>query len=165
MGEIAAIDEHGADEHAPEACGLGDPRQLFEREVHVLQREHGGGEEAARRGGAEVRDPVVIGAGESVGGIGVLDEMEALGEPSGIQKGLVDAHGVHVAEPGLRILSALVDRMNGGWVERAHVVPRHAGAPDGMTWNVPVPRVMDRPAIDLEVRPKAPLFPPQRALA
>ena len=79
--EIAVFDEHRPDEDRSDRL---DPRhtlQFLEREIHVLQRQYGGGEQPLRRHLAEIGDPVVVGACQRVGHVGIAHQEEAFGEP------------------------------------------------------------------------------------
>src|SRR5208283_5852601 len=60
MIQVAILDERGPDEGSAEALDLGDPMQLFESEIHVLQREHCRGKKPVGRRLAEIRDPIVV---------------------------------------------------------------------------------------------------------
>ena len=76
MREVAALDEHRPQEGSAKRRDAGDPSQLLHGEIHVLERHHRGGEETLWRRGAEIGDPVVVGARERVGNVGVADEVE-----------------------------------------------------------------------------------------
>ena len=142
-----------------------DAAQFFDRVVHVLQRHHRRGEEPVRRGLAEVGDPVVVGARQRIGHVGVFDQVESLGEPGRIEEGLVHAHRVHVAQARLRVGGALGHRMAMRRVEFADVVPRHPGPPDGVARDVRVHGVAEHLAVDLEIEAEFPVFAPQGGFA
>ena len=130
MREVVAFEEHWTDKSATKTRDFGDPAKLFDGVIHVLQRDHRSGKQAVRRGLAEVSDPVVVGAGERVGDVGVFDQVEALGEPGRVEEGLIDPHRIHVAQASLRVGRPSGHRMPMGGVELADLVPGHAGAPD-----------------------------------
>ena len=83
-----------------------DPLELLAGVRDVLQREPAGGEEAVGRGAAEVLRPVVVGAGERIRRVDVLDEGVVHHEHRRDDHHLVDAHEVHLFEACLRIVRA-----------------------------------------------------------
>src|SRR5258708_28523977 len=88
--------------------------------------------------------------------------MKAFGEPGRIEKGLINAHRVHILEPSLRIASPRAHRMSHARIEFTDIPPAEAGAPDRMARDVRIHRVAKHLAIDLEVTAPLPLLPPQR---
>src|SRR6478736_3887204 len=66
MGEVVPFDKHRPDECAAETCDLGDATKLLDRVIHILQWDHRRRKKSVGRDLAEVRDPVVVGAGERV---------------------------------------------------------------------------------------------------
>ena len=101
--------------------------------------------------GAEVGNPVVVGAGEDVGDVGVFDEGEALGEPAGVEEGLIDAHEVHVEDAGTRAEDSGSEGVTLAGVEFADGLPSHAGLPDGVAGDVGVASVAEDVAVNLEI--------------
>ena len=82
---------------------LGDATKLLDRVIHVLQWDHRRRKKSVGRHLAEVRDPVVVGAGERVRDVRIFNQVEALGKPGWIEKGLVDTHRIHIAQTSLRV--------------------------------------------------------------
>ena len=103
MVQVAILDERGADKDSAKGWNFGDAPQLLQREVDILKGQNRGGKQPVRRRLAEIRDPVVVGASQRVGDVGVFDQGKALGEPGRIEKRLVHAHRVHIAQPRLRV--------------------------------------------------------------
>src|ERR1700687_424019 len=103
MSEVVTFDKHRPDECAAETWDLGDAPQLFDRVIHVLERDHSRRKKSVWRGLAEVRDPVVVRAGERIRHVRIFNQVEALGKPGRIEKGLVDTHRIHIAQASLRI--------------------------------------------------------------
>ncbi len=123
--ERAAATGVGADEPADEAELRHRPPQLPGRGGRVLQWQHRCPEEPPRVSGAVGGHPVVIGGGQRGRGGGIIDDGEV--QPDrGVQDGLVDALGIHVAQPRHRIPPA-GERL-GQRSEGRGVVERGAGA-------------------------------------
>src|SRR5260370_13310631 len=89
MGEVVALEEHRPDEGAAKARHLRSPAQLFDRVVHVLYRNHRRCEETVWSNLAEIRDPVVVGARESISHVWIFYQVESFSEPGGIQESLI----------------------------------------------------------------------------
>ena len=96
---IAPVPEAGPDGRGLEAT-LGHPPQLGDRLLDALDGEDGAGEEPPPVGPAVVVDPVVVGAGQRAGRLGVLDEGQS-DEPGREEHHLIGAERVHVAKPGV----------------------------------------------------------------
>src|SRR6266481_4800701 len=96
MREVMPFDKHGPDERAAETRNLGDAAKLLDRVIHVLERDHRRRKQSVWRGPAKVRDPVVVRASECIGYVRIFNQVEALGKPRWIEKGLVDTHRIHV---------------------------------------------------------------------
>src|ERR1700731_1392817 len=77
MREVVALDKHRANERASEARHLSGTTQLFNRMVHVLNRNHRRREESVGRRLTEIGDPVVISTRQSIRDVGIFDEMES----------------------------------------------------------------------------------------
>ena len=103
MSEVMPFDKHGPDECAAETWNLGDAAKLLYRVIHVLERDHRPRKQPVWRGAAEVRDPVVVRARERIRHVRILNQVEALGKPGRIEKGLVDTHRIHVAQASFRV--------------------------------------------------------------
>src|SRR6202022_4212755 len=127
MSEVVTFDKHRPDECAAETWDLGDAAQLLDRVIHVLKRDHRRRKQSVWRGLAEVRDPVVVRAGERIRHVRIFDQVEALGKPGRIEKGLVDTHRIHIAQASLRVRSPLGHRMTQAWIEFTDFVPGHPG--------------------------------------
>ena len=84
---------------------LGHPPQLVDGPVHVLQGQHRGGIHPLPVRAAVVVDPVVVGPGAQVGGLGVLHQGQ-VDEGRGEDHHLVDAGRVHVLEPHVGVPGA-----------------------------------------------------------
>src|SRR5215469_11114612 len=111
MVEVAILDKHWTDQDGANRWDARYPLQFLKREVHVLQRQYRGGEQPLWRRPAEIDDPVVVGAGQRIGDVGVAHQKEAFGEPGRVEQRLVNTHRVHVGKARLRIRGALGGRM------------------------------------------------------
>jgi hypothetical protein len=80
--EIAVFNEHRPDEDRSDRPDARHTLQFREREIHVLQRQYGGGEQPLRRHLAEIGDPVVVGARQRAGHVGIAHQEETFPEPS-----------------------------------------------------------------------------------
>ena len=96
---------------------------------------------------------------------GSRDQEEALGEPGRVEQRLVDPHRVHIGQPGSWIPCALVHRVTHARIELADRVPGHARTPDGVARQVGVRASRTTLAIDLEIRVRLAVVPPQRMFA
>src|ERR1700692_3847145 len=56
MVEVAVFDEHRPDEDGADGWKLRDPRELFERKIHVLQGHYRGGDQPLWRCLADLRE-------------------------------------------------------------------------------------------------------------
>ena len=97
---VAAVDRIGADEHRLEAQLVDSPSGLADRALDVVRRDHARPEHPAGAASAELRQPVVIGAGDG-GGQGRVHPVGAQGEEAAAreQHGQIDAlmiHGGHL---------------------------------------------------------------------
>ena len=162
MREIVAFEKHRPNERRAKARNLCGAPKLLDGKVDVLQRNHRRGEQPVRRGFAEIRDPVVVGARKRIGDVGILYQVEALGEPRRIEQRLIDAHRIHVAQARLGIRCARGRCVSSVSVELADLVPRHPRPPDRVARDVGVHRVAEDLAVDLEVGAELALFTPQR---
>ena len=113
----------------------------------------------------EIGQPVVIGSGQGRGHVRVLDQMKALGKPSGVEKCLVHAHGVHIGQSDLRVRRAGVFGMGSIGVKVADLLPSHARLPDGMARDVRIHGVAEHLAVDLEIRAVLAFLAPQGCFA
>ena len=71
MIKVAVFEEHRPNEDGADRRDGRHPSQFLEREIHILQRQYGGGEEPLRCRFAEVGDPIVVGARERIGDVRV----------------------------------------------------------------------------------------------
>ena len=101
---VAPVPEAGADGGGLEPA-LGHPAELLDRVLDALDGQDRAGEEPAPVGGAVIVDPVVVGAGQHTGGLGIPHEGQPH-EPRREEHDLVGAEGVHVAQPRVRIATA-----------------------------------------------------------
>ena len=94
-----------------------------------------------------------------------MDQVKPFGEPGGVEQGLIHAHGVHVAQPRLRLPGALVHGVADIGVQVADRFPGHAGPPEGVARQVDVGRIAIDFAVDFEVGVGLAILPPQGVFA
>src|SRR5271156_3516514 len=80
MSEVVTFQKHRPDECAAKTWDPSDATKLFDRVIHVLQRNHRRPKQPGRRDLAEIREPVVVGACERVRHVRIFNQMEALGK-------------------------------------------------------------------------------------
>ncbi len=135
----------GADEAGAEAEFLPREAHFGNREVDRLHRQHRDAEEAVGVGLAVIGEPAVVGAAGRGGQFGVVDRAGKEAEAR-IEKGGVDAVGIHVGDAGMRVeparLAVLVFHRVGG--NDALPRPDPADPPDAE------PPVADRVLLDDE---------------
>ena len=125
------LEEGWADERRLEGL-LRHPLELADGEARVLHREDGDRHETPPIGPREVEEPVVVGPRERPGGVRVLDHGKVLGKEGREEERPIDAHGVHVLQPGARVARAGGDRVADLGVEGPDVLGRHAWTPAGL---------------------------------
>src|SRR6516162_7589955 len=107
----------GPQKTAPEAQFLFRKTHLGDRQIDILHRQHRNAEQPIRIGLAIVGEPAVVGAAGRSGKLRIVDRAGKQPE-AWIEKGGIDAVGIHVGDPLVRIepawLAVLVFHRIGG---------------------------------------------------
>ena len=123
---------------------FGDSLEFLYRVIGMLNGNQGGRVESIRDGPAPVVNPIIIGAGERVSAINILDEGKIIDHHCRDNQHLVNSHDVHLFDPRLGIVSSPM-------IEVSALVrgKPHSHEP---TLNPLVgPRTADRNAIDVDL--------------